>query len=57
MTGVAVTNSTCLISFDRIGATDLPRRVFDEVLAPPAVVQVVGTAPAWMAVGAVSNAV
>ncbi len=57
MTGVAVTNSTCLISLDRIGATNLLRRVFDEVLVPPAVVLEVGTVPAWMTVRAVSNAV
>lgn len=57
MTGVAVTNSTCLISLDRIGAIDLLRRVFDEVLVPPAVVQEVGTTPAWMIVRAVANAV
>jgi uncharacterized protein len=57
VTGVAVTNSTCLISLDRIGALDLLRRVFDEVLVPPAVVHEVGTPPKWLTIRAVANAV
>ena len=47
---LVVTDSTALISLDRIGRLDLLPAVFPDVMAPPAVVEEFGRRPAWLTV-------
>ena len=47
---LVVTDSTALISLDRIGCLDLLPAVFPDVMAPPAVVEEFGRHPAWLTV-------
>lgn len=47
---LVVTDSTALISLDRIGRLDLLPTVYPEVMAPPAVVEEFGRRPDWLAV-------
>ena len=51
-----VTNSTCLISLERIGRLDLLPQVFATVTAPPAVQAEFGVAVEWLIVKPVQNA-
>ena len=53
---LVVTDSTALISLDRIGRLDLLPSVFPEVLAPPAVVEEFGRRPDWLVVRAAQDA-
>ncbi|MEO0011945.1 MAG: hypothetical protein RLZZ535_334 [Cyanobacteriota bacterium] len=55
MTGLAVTNSTCLIGLERIERLDILPQVFNTVFAPPAVAKEVQTSLDWLKVQAVAN--
>ena len=55
MTNTAVTNSTCLISLERIERLDILPQVFDTVFAPPAVAKEVQVSVDWLRVKAVAN--
>jgi uncharacterized protein len=55
MSGIAVTNSTCLISLDRIEKLEILRASFEQVLIPPEVLEEFGTEPSWVIVRPVVN--
>jgi uncharacterized protein len=52
LTGIGVTNSTVLISLDRLGQIELLRRIYSSVFAPPEVRDEVGIVPPWLAIRA-----
>ncbi len=47
---LVITDSTALLSLDRIGRLDLLPAVYPDVVAPPSVVEEFGQQPAWLAV-------
>jgi len=51
-----VTNSTCLISLERIGQLNLLPALFEPVMAPPKVQEEFGSSVAWLRVQGVQNA-
>lgn len=51
-----VTNSTCLISLERIGQLELLPDLFEPILAPPHVQQEFGGSAPWLTVQAPQNA-
>ena len=50
-----VTDSTALISLDRIGRLDLLPSLFPDIIAPPAVVEEFGRKPNWLRVETVQG--
>ena len=55
MSDVAVTNSTCLISLERIDRLEILRASFESVLIPPEVREEFGSEPSWIIVRPVMN--
>ena len=55
MTARAVIDSTCFIALEHIEPLELIPRLFQQVCAPPAVVEEIGGAPGWLLVQEVSN--
>lgn len=51
-----VTNSTCLISLERIGQLNLLPALFEPVMAPPKVQEEFGSSVAWLRVQGLQNA-
>lgn len=45
---MTVLDSSCLIGLDRISQIDLLPRVFDDLVAPPAVIREFGRSPEWL---------
>ena len=56
MSDIAVSNSACLIGFERIGQMNLLAQSFDSLLIPPAVQNELGYALDWLVVKPVQNA-
>ena len=56
MSGVVVSDSTCLIGLERIQCLDLLPAVFAEVIVPPAVAREFGMALEWLKVQAPRDA-
>jgi len=46
----AVTNTTCLIGLEQIDRLDLLPALFDPILAPPKVIEELGSLPSWLQV-------
>ena len=55
MTARAVIDSTCFIALEEIEQLGLIPRLFEQVYAPPAVVDEIGGAPGWLLVQRVGN--
>ena len=55
MTARAVIDSACFIALERVERLELIPKLFQEVHAPPAVVDEIGHTPDWLRVQAVGN--
>ena len=55
MNGIAVSNSSCLIAFERINYFELIENSFDRIFIPPAVFEELGFTKSWLEVKPLQN--